>query len=79
MTNRFPTMRLRRLRSSQVMRDLLQEHTVSVNDLIYPIFVEEELPHSRAQAGYRDQGDRHGRHQSGDDIRRQPSQGRHRQ
>ena len=33
MTNRFPTMRLRRLRSSQVMRDLLQEHTVSVNDL----------------------------------------------
>jgi porphobilinogen synthase len=43
MSNNFPTMRLRRLRSSQVMRDLLQEHTVSVNDLIYPIFVEEEL------------------------------------
>ena len=43
MVNSFPTMRLRRLRSSQVMRDLLQEHTVSVNDLIYPIFVEEEL------------------------------------
>src|ERR1700709_1424150 len=43
MVNQFPTMRLRRLRSSQVMRDLLQEHTVSVNDLIYPIFIEEEL------------------------------------
>src|ERR1700709_2710322 len=43
MVNQFPTMRLRRLRSSQVMRDLLQEHTVSVDDLIYPIFVEEEL------------------------------------
>src|ERR1700734_4303462 len=43
MVNHFPTMRLRRLRSSQVMRDLLQENTVSVNDLIYPIFVEEEL------------------------------------
>src|SRR5208283_3447363 len=28
---------------SQVMRDLLQEHAVSVNDLIYPIFVEEQL------------------------------------
>jgi porphobilinogen synthase len=36
-------MRLRRLRSTQVMRDLLQEHTLSVNDLIYPIFVEEQL------------------------------------
>src|SRR6202161_2817691 len=43
MVNHFPSMRLRRLRSSQVMRDLLQETTVSVNDLIYPIFVEEEL------------------------------------
>lgn len=42
-TDRFPTVRLRRLRSSQVMRDLLQEHTVSLNDLIYPIFVEEDL------------------------------------
>jgi porphobilinogen synthase len=36
-------MRLRRLRSSPAMRDLLQEHTISINDLIYPIFVEEEL------------------------------------
>jgi porphobilinogen synthase len=39
----FPSVRLRRLRSTQVMRDLLQEHTVSLNDLAYPIFVEEEL------------------------------------
>ena len=39
----FPTMRLRRLRSNPVMRDLLAENTVSLNDLIYPIFVEEEL------------------------------------
>ncbi len=43
MAMNFPTMRLRRLRSSQVMRDLLQEHALSLNDLIYPIFVEEEL------------------------------------
>jgi len=41
--NDFPMRRLRRLRSSPVMRDLLQEHAVSLNDLIYPIFVEEEL------------------------------------
>jgi porphobilinogen synthase len=43
MVNHFPTMRQRRLRSSPAMRDLLQENIVSVNDLIYPIFVEEEL------------------------------------
>ncbi len=43
MANTFPTMRLRRLRSSPVMRELFQEHTVTLNDLIYPIFVEEEL------------------------------------
>lgn len=43
MVNTYPTMRLRRLRSGQVMRDLLQEHTVSLSDLIYPIFVEEDI------------------------------------
>src|ERR1700722_13588414 len=43
MVNSFPTIRLRRLRASPLMRDLLQENTVSLNDLIYPIFVEEEL------------------------------------
>jgi len=39
----FPTVRLRRLRRNQAMRDLLQETTVTPNDLIYPIFVEEDL------------------------------------
>lgn len=43
MVQTFPTMRLRRLRQSQVMRDLLSETAVSLNDLIYPIFVEEDL------------------------------------
>jgi porphobilinogen synthase len=43
MALRFPDIRLRRLRSSAVMRDMLQEHTVTLNDLIYPIFVEEDL------------------------------------
>jgi len=39
----FPTTRLRRLRGNPALRDLLQENTVTLNDLIYPIFVEEEL------------------------------------
>ncbi len=43
MTPQFPTTRLRRLRASETLRDLVQETTVSLNDLIYPIFVEEEL------------------------------------
>lgn len=43
MALKFPGIRMRRLRSSQVMRDMLQENTLSLNDLIYPIFVEEGL------------------------------------
>lgn len=39
----FPLNRFRRLRASQALRDLVQETTVTLNDLIYPIFVEEEL------------------------------------
>lgn len=39
----FPITRLRRLRASQTLRDMMQETTVTLNDLIYPIFIEEEL------------------------------------
>ena len=39
----FPTTRLRRLRGNPAIRDMLRETTVSMNDLIYPIFIEEEL------------------------------------
>ena len=39
----FPLTRFRRLRASPALRDLVQETTVTLNDLIYPIFVEEEL------------------------------------
>ncbi len=39
----FPTTRFRRLRANPVLRDLMRENTVTLNDLIYPIFVEEEL------------------------------------
>ncbi len=39
----FPVSRMRRLRGSNALRDMLQEHHVSVNDLVYPMFVEENL------------------------------------
>jgi porphobilinogen synthase len=39
----FPITRLRRLRANETMRAMLRETTVSMNDLIYPIFIEEEL------------------------------------
>ncbi|ODR99385.1 delta-aminolevulinic acid dehydratase [Methyloceanibacter methanicus] len=35
--------RFHRLRSSPQLRDLMRENTVTMNDLIYPIFVEEEI------------------------------------
>ena len=39
----FPIDRFRRLRANPVLRDMMRENTVTLNDLIYPIFVEEEL------------------------------------
>jgi len=39
MTSSFPEVRLRRLRHSSVVRNLTQETRLSVDDLIYPIFV----------------------------------------
>ncbi len=35
----FPSRRLRRLRATSALRDLVQEHTLSPQDLIYPVFV----------------------------------------
>lgn len=35
----FPNIRLRRLRTTQWMRDLIEEHAVTTKDLIYPVFV----------------------------------------
>ncbi len=40
---RFPTTRLRRLRQSAALRDLVRETAVTANDLIQPIFVEEGI------------------------------------
>ena len=39
----FPITRLRRLRANPTIRDMLRETRVALDDLIYPIFVEEEL------------------------------------
>jgi porphobilinogen synthase len=39
----FPITRLRRLRANETMRAMLRETTVSLDDLIFPIFIEEEL------------------------------------
>jgi porphobilinogen synthase len=39
----FPETRLRRLRRNQNLRNLLRENSVTMDDLIYPIFVEEGI------------------------------------
>ncbi len=39
----FPTRRLRRLRTSEKMRELLQQTTLSPKDFICPVFVQEDL------------------------------------
>ena len=39
----FPTIRPRRLRRTAPLRAMMRENIVSLDDLIYPIFVEEEL------------------------------------
>jgi len=39
----FPTRRLRRLRTSEKMRELVQETTLSPKDFICPVFVQEDL------------------------------------
>ncbi len=41
--NAFPHVRMRRLRSSAAIRDMVQENSVQISDLIYPIFVEEDI------------------------------------
>ena len=39
----FPSRRLRRLRSSEKMRELMQETVLSPSDFICPVFVQEGL------------------------------------
>ncbi|MDQ4074055.1 MAG: porphobilinogen synthase [Thermoproteota archaeon] len=42
----FPKMRLRRLRKSEAIRDLLQETRLSAKDFVYPLFIQEGLKKS---------------------------------
>ncbi|MDE1900265.1 MAG: porphobilinogen synthase [Alphaproteobacteria bacterium] len=39
----FPSVRMRRLRKTPALRDLVRENTVTMSDLILPIFVEEDI------------------------------------
>ena len=39
----FPTARFRRLRRTAALRDLVRENRLSLDDLIYPIFIEEDI------------------------------------
>ena len=39
----FPTVRYRRLRRTPALRDLVREHRLTLDDLIYPIFIEEDI------------------------------------
>lgn len=39
----FPALRLRRLRKTQKIRDLVREVDLTLNDLIYPIFIQEGI------------------------------------
>jgi porphobilinogen synthase len=41
--NMFPRMRLRRLRKSEAIRDLLQETRLSSKDFVYPLFIQEGI------------------------------------
>ncbi len=50
----FPNVRLRRLRKSKALRDLLQETRVSSDDLIFPLFIEEGLKNSKSVASMPD-------------------------
>lgn len=53
-TNSFPVVRLRRLRTTPAVRDLLQETRLSTKDLIAPVFVQEGLNKSQQIASMPD-------------------------
>ena len=53
----FPIQRLRRLRSSELMRNLVRETTLSPNDFILPLFVTSETDTDRPIAAYHVSGE----------------------
>jgi len=46
----FPTTRMRRLRKSSEIRDIFKETKLNKEDLIYPIFVKEDLKNDEKEA-----------------------------
>lgn len=42
-SDRFPHVRMRRMRRTESIRDLVRENSVQANDLIVPLFVEENI------------------------------------
>ena len=40
-SNNFPNTRMRRIRQSKWIRNLIEENTISSNDMIWPIFLNE--------------------------------------
>jgi porphobilinogen synthase len=42
-SDRFPHVRMRRLRRTEALRDLVRENALSANDMIVPVFVEENI------------------------------------
>lgn len=42
-SDRFPHVRMRRLRRTEALRDMVRENAISANDLIVPLFVEENI------------------------------------
>ena len=43
----FPTTRMRRLRMNNLLREMVQETEINLNDLIYPIFIDENIQEKR--------------------------------
>ncbi|MEM4588881.1 MAG: porphobilinogen synthase [Thermoplasmata archaeon] len=43
----FPTTRMRRLRMNNLLREMVQETEINLNDLIYPIFIDENIKEKR--------------------------------
>jgi porphobilinogen synthase len=48
MASQFPSTRLRRLRYNNKIRDLVREHELTINDVIYPLFIKEGLEKKQA-------------------------------
>lgn len=76
MSTHFPTTRMRRLRRTSALRDMVRETTLSAEHLIYPVFVEENLDEPQPINGMPGQY-RIPEHQLADEARRLAALGLH--